>query len=202
MHTDRTESQEALVHTACAACAALAASGTCGIAAGGAGVTRNALSAEATGYAAGAAMSRLNSDALNSASRRRRCAAESASAAPFTGSSTISRSAPNPVVPDQRMVGSNANGVTEPGWERVQFWCTVISPYIHGTVSEEHSWDCDQYRNGVQLEADVRDETCTDTFGWREIKFNLSAAEARQLAAQLVAAADSHDGISRDGPTR
>ena len=102
----------------------------------------------------------------------------------------------------QRMVGSNANGVTEPGWERVQFWCTVISPYIHGTVSKEHSWDCDQYRNGVQLEADVRDEACTDTFGWREIKFNLSAAEARQLAAQLVAAADSHDGISRGGRTR
>jgi len=31
--------------------------------------------------------------------------------------------------------------------------------------------------------------------GWREVKFNLSAAEARSLGAQVVAAADSHDGI-------
>ena len=48
----------------------------------------------------------------------------------------------------------------------------------------------------MQLEAVTRDETCTDTFGWREVKFNLSVAsvaEARQLAAILIAAADSHD---------
>ena len=99
----------------------------------------------------------------------------------------------------ERLVGSNANGFTEPGWERVQFWAAVISPYVHGTVSIQHSRDCHQHRDGVQLTALVRDETSAETFGWREVKFNLSAAEARQLAAQLVAAADSKDGINRDG---
>ncbi len=102
----------------------------------------------------------------------------------------------------ERLVGGHANAVTEPGWERVQFWCSVISPYVHGTVSKQHSRECDQYRDGVQLVALVRDETCAEAFEWRESKFNLSAAEARQLAAQLVAAADSRDGISRVGWTR
>ncbi len=94
-----------------------------------------------------------------------------------------------------RAHGSRANGVTEPGWDRVQFWCTVIHPYVHGTVSQAHAWDCDQNRDGVQLTACIRDESCTETLGWREVKFNLSAAEARSLGAQVVAAADSHDGI-------
>jgi len=96
----------------------------------------------------------------------------------------------------ERSVGGHANGVTEPGRDRVEFWCSVISPYVHGTVSKEHARDCAQYRDGVQLAVVVRDET--DTSGRRETKFNLSAAEARSLAAQLVAAADSHDGIGRD----
>jgi hypothetical protein len=97
----------------------------------------------------------------------------------------------------ERSVGGSANAVTEPGWKRVEFWCSVISPYVHGTVAKQHSRDCDQYRDGVQLMANVRDETCDETFGWREIMFNLPAAEARQLAAQLVAAADSHDFTRR-----
>ena len=57
-------------------------------------------------------------------------------------------------------------------------------------MSTAHARDCDQYRRGVQLTACIRDETRP---GWREIKCNLSAAEERQLAAQLVATADSHD---------
>jgi hypothetical protein len=32
---------------------------------------------------------------------------------------------------------------------------------------------------------------------WQEIRFNLCAGEARQLAARLIAAADSHDGIDQ-----
>ena len=34
----------------------------------------------------------------------------------------------------ERSVGGKANGVTERGWEPTQFWCTVISPYVHGRV--------------------------------------------------------------------
>jgi hypothetical protein len=102
----------------------------------------------------------------------------------------------------ERLVGGKSNAVTEPGWERVQFWCTVIHPYVHGTVSQAHARDCDQYRDGVQLFAEIRDESSPDTFNWREVRYNLTTAEARQLAAQLVAAADSKDGINRAGWTR
>ena len=87
-------------------------------------------------------------------------------------------------------MGSNANAVTEPGWQKVQFWCSVIHPHIRGTVTRTHAADCDQYRDGVQLLADKRNE---DTGEWAELRFNLSAAEARSLAAQLVAVADGHD---------
>jgi hypothetical protein len=80
-------------------------------------------------------------------------------------------------------VGSNANAVTEPGWQKVQFWCSVIHPHIRGTVTRTHAADCDQYRDGVQLLADKRNE---DTGEWAELRFNLSAAEARSLAAQLL----------------
>ncbi|KAA1248222.1 hypothetical protein F0Q45_21745 [Mycobacterium simiae] len=94
----------------------------------------------------------------------------------------------------ERSVGGQANGVTEPGWQEVQFWCSVIGPYIHGTVSRAHAAACDRNRNGVRLTALTR---ATETFGWRELGYNLTAGEARQLAAHLVAAADSHDGIDR-----
>jgi hypothetical protein len=47
----------------------------------------------------------------------------------------------------ERTVGSDAKGVTEPGWHEVEFWCSVISPYIHGTVTRPHAADCDQYRD-------------------------------------------------------
>lgn len=98
----------------------------------------------------------------------------------------------------ERSLGSSANGVTEPGLDDVQFWCSVIAPYIHGAVSREHARDCDQYRDGVRLVALVRDESCDDAGpGWREVGYNLTAGEARSLAALLVAAADSHDGINQ-----
>lgn len=97
----------------------------------------------------------------------------------------------------ERSVGGQANAVTEPGWQEVQFWCSVISPHIHGTVSRAHAAACDRNRDGVRLTALTRDETATETFGWRELGYNLTAGEARQLAAHLVAAADSHDGIDQ-----
>ena len=68
-----------------------------------------------------------------------------------------------------RTVGSNANAVTEPGWQKVQFWCSVIHPHIRGTVTRTHAADCDQYRDGVQLLADKRNEDGE----WAELRFNL-----------------------------
>ena len=67
-------------------------------------------------------------------------------------------------------MGSNANAVTEPGWQKVQFWCSVIHPHIRGTVTRTHAADCDQYPDGVQLLADKRNE---DTGEWAELRFNL-----------------------------
>jgi hypothetical protein len=56
----------------------------------------------------------------------------------------------------------------------VQFFCSVIQPYIRGTVSRAHnSLDCDRYRDGVQLTAVVRDETATDTCGWRDVNYRV-----------------------------
>ena len=66
---------------------------------------------------------RDSSDALNSASRRRRCAAESASAAPFTGSSTISRFAPKPVVPRKDSTGQHSAAAALPTRQRRQLTC-------------------------------------------------------------------------------
>jgi hypothetical protein len=97
----------------------------------------------------------------------------------------------------ERQVGNKANAVTEPGWQQVQFWCSVIQPYIHGTVSKGHARDCDRYRDGVQLTATIRDDSSSDAYKWRDVHYNLTPGEARQLAAQLVAAADSHDLIDR-----
>jgi hypothetical protein len=37
-----------------------------------------------------------------------------------------------------------------------------------------------------------------DDHGWRELAFHMSSGEARQLAAQLVAAADSKDRVNQD----
>jgi hypothetical protein len=35
----------------------------------------------------------------------------------------------------ERPVGPDSKAVTEPGWARVQFWCSVINPYNHGTLA-------------------------------------------------------------------
>jgi hypothetical protein len=87
--------------------------------------------------------------------------------------------------------------VTEPGWERTQFWCTVISAYLQGEMSRADVRDAYEYRDGVQLTASVAGTIRPQESqpGWQAVSFNLTPAEARQLAAQLVAAADSHDGI-------
>jgi hypothetical protein len=93
----------------------------------------------------------------------------------------------------ERLVGSRANAVTEPGWERTQFWCTVISAYLQGEMSRADVRDAYEYRDGVQLTASVAGTIRPQESqpGWQAVSFNLTPAEARQLAAQLVAAADS-----------
>jgi len=91
--------------------------------------------------------------------------------------------------------------VTEPGWVEAQFWSSVISPYIRGTVSQSHARDCDRYRSGVQTTISVRGEITVDRESepqWSKLRFNFTPAEARQLAAQLIAGADSHDRIGQD----
>ena len=46
----------------------------------------------------------------------------------------------------------------------------------------------------------ARGELAVDTAeeGWSKVRVNFTVAQARQLAAQLIAAADSHDGINHD----
>jgi hypothetical protein len=100
----------------------------------------------------------------------------------------------------ERAVGSRATAVTEPGWTETQIWCSVISSYIRGTVPLSYNQDCNRYRNGVQATIQARGEITIDReseAGWSKVRFNFTPAEARQLAAQLTAAADSHDGIGQ-----
>jgi hypothetical protein len=99
----------------------------------------------------------------------------------------------------ERMVGSSASGATEPGGIATQFWSQVISPFMHGWFTPSQAMEQEQHRDGVQLTVSVRGEipaTTDEGGGWRGLKFNVTAGEARSLAAQLVAAADSHDGIN------
>lgn len=93
----------------------------------------------------------------------------------------------------ERTVGSKASAVTEPGFHRVQFWCAAIAPYLHGKVSRKESREAYKYRDGVHLIVNTWD----DGPDYRETTYNMTSGEARQLAAQLVAAADSHDGINQ-----
>jgi hypothetical protein len=55
--------------------------------------------------------------------------------------------------------------------------------------------------DGVQATINVRGEDITvereSDKGWSKLRFNFTPAEARQLAAQLVAAADSYDRIEQ-----
>lgn len=101
----------------------------------------------------------------------------------------------------ERTVGSMARAVTEPGWAETEIWCSVISSYIRGTVPVSYSQDCNRFRNGVQATIQAHGDIVIDREseeGWSKVRFNFTPAEARQLAAQLVAAADSHDGIGQD----
>src|SRR4051794_22228617 len=101
----------------------------------------------------------------------------------------------------ERTAGSCANAVTEPGWAETQVWCSVISPYIRGTVSQSYLRASNRYRTGVQATIQARGDFTIDREsekGWSKVRINFTPAEARQLAAQLVAAADSHDGIRKD----
>jgi hypothetical protein len=101
----------------------------------------------------------------------------------------------------ERTVGRNANAVTEPGWAETQVWCSVISSFIRGTVSQSYYSDSNRYRNGIQATVQARGDITIDSeseAGWSKVRLNFTSAEARQLAAQLIAAADSHDGINKD----
>lgn len=101
----------------------------------------------------------------------------------------------------QRGAGSKANAVTEPGWATTQFWCSVISPYLHGTHPTSYYDDCQKkYRDGVLLTALVDGEIVVkrDPGGsWGSVQFNMTPAEARQLAARPIGAADRKDGVSQ-----
>jgi hypothetical protein len=101
----------------------------------------------------------------------------------------------------ERTVGSSANAVTEPGWAETQVWCSVISSYIRGTIPQSYLRDCNRYRNGVQATIQARGDITVDReseAGWSKVRINFTAAEARSLAAQLIAAADSHDQIHKN----
>src|SRR6478672_13171577 len=50
----------------------------------------------------------------------------------------------------------------------------------------------------VNVDGEVTPTRTYEGARWQELKFNLTPAEARQLAAQLVAAADNHDGVGQD----
>lgn len=50
----------------------------------------------------------------------------------------------------ERTVGSKATAVTQPGWTETQIWCSVISPFIRGTVPLSYNQECSRYRTGVQ----------------------------------------------------
>jgi hypothetical protein len=95
----------------------------------------------------------------------------------------------------ERSSGSNAVAVTEPKWDRTQFWCSVIHPFLHGATPRAEARNAQRYRDGVQLTVNIWDKNSAPDCG--EQLFNMTAGEARQLAAQLVAAADSHDGINQ-----
>ena len=98
----------------------------------------------------------------------------------------------------ERSVGSDAHGFTEPNRIDTQFWCSVISPRVDGTLSRSQAAEARKGRDGVQLSAMAPGEMIIDTEtqqGWSEIRFNMTSAEARSLAAHLIAAADSRDHI-------
>jgi hypothetical protein len=93
------------------------------------------------------------------------------------------------------------SAVTDPGWAETQIWCSVISPFIRGTVPLPYLRASNRYRSGVQALIQARGDITIDSEseeGWSKVRFNFTPAEARQLAAQLVAAADSHDHIRQD----
>jgi hypothetical protein len=74
--------------------------------------------------------------------------------------------------------------------------------HLRGTYPQSYSNNSNKHRDGVRLTVNVasRDVTFSEDAGepWRELGFNLTSGEARQLAAQLTAAADSHDGVAQD----
>lgn len=101
----------------------------------------------------------------------------------------------------ERTLGGHAEAVSEPNWTRTQFWCSVISPFNDGVFTAEELKAANRHRDGIQLAATFCGEPPEPTLeggDWRRLAFNLSPGEARQLAAQLIAAADSHDQINQD----
>lgn len=95
----------------------------------------------------------------------------------------------------ERHAGGKARAVTEPDLQRAQFWAYVIHPFNHGVLSRDAVRTNDEFRDGVRLTAEIFDDAAQ--FKWQEVTFNLTAGEARQLAATLIAAADSHDQIDQ-----
>lgn len=99
----------------------------------------------------------------------------------------------------ERTVGSKACAVTEPEWNLTQFWCSVIRNRLDGEFPVSFVRDSEQHRNGIQLAVEVFGDVPVSrpypSAPYQEVKFNLSSGEARSLAAQLIAAADSSDGI-------
>lgn len=100
----------------------------------------------------------------------------------------------------ERSVGSVATGHIEPEGAATQFWTSVISPHSRGRYTAAEHEALELHRDGVQLRVETDGKFVPDELGdkWQFLLFNLTPGEARQLAAQLVAAADSHDGINGD----
>jgi hypothetical protein len=68
-------------------------------------------------------------------------------------------------------------------------------------VPLSYNQDCNRYRDGVQVSILAHGDITVDResdVGWNKVPVHFTPAEARQLAAQLVAAADSHDRVCQD----
>ena len=94
----------------------------------------------------------------------------------------------------ERMVGG-VDGVAEPDWNPAQIWVHNIHPRVKGSFTPAQYKAFEKSRSGVQLAFLDFDEKVE--LKWNETLINISSGAARTLAAQLIAAADIEDGITR-----
>jgi|tagenome__1003787_1003787.scaffolds.fasta_scaffold20507020_2 hypothetical protein len=83
----------------------------------------------------------------------------------------------------ERSVCSKARALTQPGWTETQICCSVISPFIRGTVPLSYKQDCEHHRRGVQASIQAHGDITIDReseAGSSKVRFNFTPAEARQ----------------------